>query len=515
MKRLFFTPLIIFSFILQVVLNNTLLGQEVRVLTYDEAIAIALKESYTVKSYREQMVATEHYFNYYKAMFKPKLDFNIDTPSWNENVIDVQRANDLPVYNSYGKMRFGSDLKFTYILPTGGNFALKSQLYREDLKTVLALKNYEQLKNRQAYSSLSLSFNQPIFTRNTLQENLEMAKYSYEKSSSEFTRGQIDIIYRVTESFYALYRATREVEIAQEKLKNSEDAYRIAKLKGESGRIPKGDVLIAEIEVSRNMANLSEKEGNLERADDKFKQLIGLDLTEDIQLITDLKYDTFKVDLNKAIEEALKHRLEIYESELDIKLQGINVDKARRKREFSGNISAYYDLTGVSTLGAGSIHSLFESSFNNLVDRPPNRGITLTLSYPIFDWGRGSAKVQQGMASLRDAELSLGNKKVDIVREVRDIVRSVEEAKNRLQINEKNQQINQQSYEISRLRFENGNITSQELGIEQERLASTQLDYLNAFIAYQLAVADLKRKTLWDFENNRSYLKTDYLQGEE
>ena len=102
-----------------------------------------------------------------------------------------------------------------------------------------------------------------------------------------------------------------------------------------------------------------------------------------------------------------------------------------------------------------------------------------------------------------------------IVREVREIVRSVREAIIRLEIFEKNQDVAQRSYEISRMRFENGDITSQELGIEQERLADTQLAYLNAFITYQLAIADLKRKTMWDFENNTSYLKTYYLGREE
>jgi len=478
MKILTFLRVIFFVFILKVIATGFLLGQQVRFLTYDEAIKIALKESYTVKSYQEKKMAMQQYFSYYKAMFKPRIDFSIFTPSWSENVIDVQRAEDLPVYNSFGKMRFGSDLRFTYTIPTGGNFALSSNMYRENLKTVLALQNFEQLKTEQAYSSLSLSFNQPIFTTNTLRENLEEAKYFYEQSLSNYTRGQMDIIYNVTEGFYSLYRATREVEIAKEKLKNSEEAYRIAKLKSETGRIPEGDVLIAEVSAAQNMANLSESKGSLERAKDAFKQLI-------------------------------------YVSELDIKLQEIKVDRAERIKEFSGNISAYYDLTGVSTLGGGSIRSLFESSFDNFIDRPPNRGITLTLSYPIFDWGRGSARIQQEMAELRETELSLKNKEVTIIREVRDIIRSVEEAKNRLKIHEINQEVAQRSYEISRMRFENGDITSQELGMEQERLAATQIDYLNAFITYQLAVADLKRKTMWDFKNNESYLKTVYLLEKE
>jgi hypothetical protein len=44
--------------------------------------------------------------------------------------------------------------------------------------------------------------------------------------------------------------------------------------------------------------------------------------------------------------------------------------------------------------------------------------------------------------------------------------------------------------------------------MEQERLATIQLEYLDAFINYQLAVNDLKRKTMWDFENDKSYIGT-------
>ncbi len=487
------------------------LAQQIQTLTYEDAINIALKKSYTIKSYLENKIAMQQFFNYYRAQFKPRMDLSIFTPSWNENVLPVQRPDGLPVYNSFGSMQFGGNLQFTYILPTGGNFALSSLMYRDDLKTVLALQDYAQLKTNQAYSSLSVSFNQPLFTRNTLSENLNEARYLYEQSSSQFTRGQMNIVYNVTSGFYRLYRATREVEINREKLKNSEEAYRIAKLKGETGRIPEGDVLIAEVAAAQNRANLSESIGNLEREKDDFKQLIGLNLDEEIQIITGLKYDTFAIDLNKAIDEALKNRLEIYESELNVKLQKIELDRAERVRELKGNISAYYDITGVSTLGEGTTKALFESSFDNFVDRPPNRGVTFSLSYPIFDWGRGSAREQQEQARLRETELSYEDTKVTVIREVRDVVRSVEEAKNRLKINEKNQEVAQRSYEISRMRFENGDITSQELGVEQERLATTQLNYLDAFITYQLAIADLKRKTLWDFQNNKSYLQDEYL----
>jgi outer membrane protein TolC len=317
----------------------------------------------------------------------------------------------------------------------------------------------------------------------------------------------MNIIYNVTQGFYGLYKATREMEISEDKFKNSEEAFRIAKLKAETGRIPEGDMLIAEVAAAQNNAQLSENIGRLAREKDNLKQLIGLDINQEIKIITEIKYDTFQVTLNKAIEEALKNRLEINESELQIKLQKIQLDRARREREIKGNISAYYDIAGLSTTGKGTTEELFRSSFDNFVDRPPNRGVTLTFSIPILDWGRGSAKVQKAKAEFNNTVLGKDDQLTTITREVRDIVRTMEESRNRLKIHEKNQEIAKKSYQVSLLRFGNGDITSQQLATEQERLSDSQLAYLDAYITYQLAVVDLKRKTMWNFQNNRSYLE--------
>lgn len=481
--------------------------QEIKTITYEDAINIALSESYTIRSYRESLRSMQFSYQYYKAMFKPRLDMDIFTPSWNESVSPVYQTDALPVYNSNGSIQFGSNLKFTYILPTGGNLVLYSLLFRENLRTTLASENYTTLRTQQAFSQFGISFEQPIFTKNTLRENLKEAEYQFKLSTSSFTRQQMNIIYNVTLGFYGLYKATREMEISRDKLKNSEDAYRIAKLKVETGRIPEGDMLIAEVALAQNKALLSGNLGIMEREKDDFKQLIGLDMMQQIEITTDIKYDIFPVDLKKALDEALKKRLEINESEYEIKLQEIQLDRAKRERELKGKISGYYDINGLSTLGSGSTDQLFRSSIDNFAQRPPNRGVTLTISLPISDWGRGRAKVQKAKAELNNVMLSRENKTNTIIKEVRDIVRTIEESRNRLDIHKKNQEVAQKSYNVSLLRFENGDITSQQLATEQERLSENQLAYLAAYITYQLAIVNLKRKTMWDFQNDRSYLE--------
>ena len=441
-----------------------------------------------------------------KPNLNPVLDLKLYAPEWSESISQVDRSDSLPIFNSKGSLRAGGDLSFTYILPTGGNLGLHSTFYQKNLKTVLATKNYKTLTTDQFYTKFGVSFEQPVFTKNTLRENLKEAEYEYQKSSNYYTRGQMNIVYNVTKGFYFLYKATRKVEINTQKLNNSQEAYRIAKLKFGAKRIAEAEVLISEVEVEQDKAKLSESISNLENEKDNFKQLIGLELGKDIEIVTAIKYDTFLINQEFAIEQAIKNRLEIDDAELEIKLQEIKVEKAKRERELKGKISAYYDLTGLGTLEGGTTTELVDRSFANLAERPPNRGVTFTLSYPILDWGRGKAKVQQATANLKNAELEKENTELTIAKEVRNIVRTVKETRERLKIHEKNQELATKSYEVSQLRFENGDITSQQLAQEQERLSEVQLDYLDAYITYQLAVADLKRKTMWDFNEGQSYV---------
>jgi outer membrane protein TolC len=481
-------------------------ASQVKLISYDEAIRIALGESYTVKYYKEEMDATRFSYLYTKAEFKPLLNFNLFTPSWSEELTAISQVDGLPVYNSTGSLQAGGNLSFTYVLPTGGNFAFSSRMYWENYRTALFERDNEELERNQAYSRFALSFNQPIFTANKLKENMTAAELGFRKSTYFFTRVQMDIVYNVTDGFYQVYKLAYEDKINKDRLANSREAYRITKLKQEMGDLPEGEMLIAEITVAQDEARVMESEGKLEAAKDEFKLLIGLELKEEIELQADMEFDAFPVDMQQAIDEALRNRMEIQENNLDIELQAIEVKRAKREREFKGNISAYYDFTGLSARTDGTVGQLVGSSFRNMTDRPSNRGIALTVSYPIADWGRAKNQVRREQVRLKQRELDLENTRRGIEKEIREIVRSVYEAEKRFRINRRNQEVAAESYRISRLRFENGDMTSQELSIEQERLSQVQLSYIDSYITYRLSVANLNRKTMYDFETNRSFL---------
>ena len=169
----------------------------------------------------------------------------------------------------------------------------------------------------------------------------------------------------------------------------------------------------------------------------------------------------------------------------------------------------YYDLSGFSdpTLPWGTdTETLFRSSYNGL-KQTPNRGFTFELEVPLFDWGRNKAQVEAAKANLRQEELDYDNLTLDIIREVQDVVRTVYQSWDQLQMLTKSRQVSEKSFDISLKRFDNGDITSTELSRASDQLNQSKLSYLSAYVDYKLSLADLKRKTLYDFDLNQSLVE--------
>ena len=102
--------------------------------------------------------------------------------------------------------------------------------------------------------------------------------------------------------------------------------------------------------------------------------------------------------MEKAVSLGLANRTEARESEIDVALSEINLTQVDADREISAALSAYYDFTGRSdsdlAYNTGTM-DLFDSSWDDLERRPGNRGVTLTVDIPIWDWGVNKAEVEE------------------------------------------------------------------------------------------------------------------------
>jgi outer membrane protein TolC len=165
------------------------------------------------------------------------------------------------------------------------------------------------------------------------------------------------------------------------------------------------------------------------------------------------------------------------------------VDEISSQGNVTAAISANYGLNKDA--------NLFEEIYHNFAG---SRSVTFTVKVPVLDWGENRRQVESAEASLQQYQLTYENDKQQIEKETIEIVNRINFARARVEALSKSVAVAQKSYDISIQRFQAGTITSSDLQQMQLRLTDAKTSSLNALIDYELALADLKRKTLHDFE---------------
>jgi len=143
---------------------------------------------------------------------------------------------------------------------------------------------------------------------------LLVAQRNYEITRSN----QIQV---VEEAYYNILKLQRSVVLAQENISRSQKQLENVKAKYSLGMVAQIDVISAEYELSKAQSDLLNAESNLQVAKMNLNQLLGKDLNAPVELASELVFNPSKIDLEKSIEYALEHRLEIKKAEDEVILK--------------------------------------------------------------------------------------------------------------------------------------------------------------------------------------------------
>lgn len=496
------------------------------VLTLEDAVLLALDESYAARNLRLDLLRAEQSARAARGRFGTSADLALDVPSYDQSFRDVRVPGEPSVFEQTESVDWRAALSLRQPLPTNGALNLTGSARQLQQDTFLAETGTDREDNR-FFLSFRLGLIQPLFVPNDLKLGRERAELELERSHLQYTRTQLDVIYDVSEAFYALYRARRQRTIADETHEQQRSAYGIARRKFEAGLIPEVEALQQEVDLAKAENDLLQAEGSLDRSADTFKLAVGLDMGEPIgaalgfapsgEEIEDFGAVPihYEVDEELARRHALSHRLEVRETQLNRRLAEITLEETDARRALRGTISAFYDISGVSDnalLGIDDPFDLAESSWRDLRDRPNNKGISFSLEVPLWDSGVNEAEVVTARAVLEQRELDQEENRRRVIRQVNSAITTLREARRRLDVLRRSEEVAERGYEISRARFENGEITSQEFALDRERLTGARQSTLEAFIQLQLASADLKRQTLYDFEAKSSLVGEETIE---
>lgn len=473
---------------------------EVHQLDLETSIAIAKMSSYDILILRQNIKMAEFDLKATTSRLKTHVDLDLQVPGFSNTIYEFKDATGVVIYNPLKTNALTGRLRVTQPLPTDGNIFLEAN--------PSVISDYTN-DTRTSRFNTAIRLNQPLnafFGYNDIQTNFKTAKLNYESSKKRLTREELNLIYNVSNNFYNLLAIQKRLDIAKLNLERQKEAYDIAQNKYDVGLIREVDALQMEVDLAEAQNNYDLNLVNLETASNSFKELLGLPITDSIKIDANMNYTPVIVELNKALEYARKSRLELREQDIQIELNELNLKRQKAEGRISGAINASYGLTGIDYQedpGAFNMEKTTDRVFNNLSDRGPNYGVSLDISIPIIDWGENKARVNRVKAQLQQNIYQMERLERSIDNEVRNLVANYSNSLKRLQLLEKNVSVAEKSFSITLSRYSDGDIDSQALALERERLNNAYLSHLSAYINYELLLADLMRKTYYDFKTQK------------
>ena len=465
-------------------------------LSLKASIELAKEKSYTMRNLQENLKIAEYNLKSATSSLKTHIDFSLTMPEFNQTVRTWDDTTGVSFY-SVKRMDYGGTVTVNQPLITNGN------IYWET-----SLNSYDDLYNadRSATVNTRLRLRQPIdalYGYNAIRSSLKSARLNYERTNKSLRREELNLEYRVSSSYYNLLSQQRSTEIAKLDYERQTEANQIAQNKYASGLIREVDALQMEVDLAEAQNSYEMALINQESAINSFKELLGIALSDSVVLIDELKYNVVTVDADKAVQYALKNRTELRDQDIAIEQQQMSIRQQKAQGMVRGYFDAYVQKTGTSMADINTAYtSTLQTSTNDFLDRPVNYGVGVTLSVPLLDWGENKARVRAAEARQRQNFLAKEELERSIETETRNSVAQLNNNLKRLQLLEKNVVIAEKSFAITLQRFSDGDIDSQTLALERNRLNSAYRNHLSAYIAYQLSLADVMRKTLYDFEKD-------------
>jgi len=476
-------------------------SQQIYNLDLQSSIELAKEKSKTMLMLRQNLKKAAFDLKAATSTFKTHVTLDMLLPQYTETISSFTDTTGVTYYPIRQNTMNGY-LTISQPLPTDGSLYIRSGAQ--------SFVDYNA-KERSGQIVSSLGLQQPIaafFGYNQLQLGFKQAKLAYDLSLKQLKRAELDLIYSVSQSFFILLSDHERLNIAMISLGNQQEAYDIAQNKYKAGLIREVDALQMEVDLSEAINNhdLAQVEYNAQNA--SFKEDLGIDLRDSVIIKSDLSYNPVFVDAEKAVALALQNRLELKENEINIELSQMEIKRRKANGRISGNILLNYNFIGVDQSKLPiPIETSFSNTWQNLNSRRGSFGVGLTLSIPIIDWGENKAKVHSAQSTLELNKIQMDYEKIDIERDIRTTVNRLQSSLRRLQLLEKNVTVAEKSFEISRKRYANGDIESQAMALERDRLNTAYTSRLDSYIVYKLLLSDVMRKTFFDFEKNVSMIE--------
>lgn len=465
-------------------------GGDTLLLTLDNSMEIAGKNSPSILQSKLNMDKNKELLKAQVASLKSKFLLDVTPINYSREQSYDQRFSQW--YTNENK---GSNASFVVSQPikwTDGLLTVRDNFGYQN--------NYSETDNETFTdvgfnNNLYIQYDQPLFTYNRLKVNLDRIKLNLETATLAYAIEMLNMEYQVNSAFYTVYQKKTAVEISDDEFKNQTNSLEIIRAKVEAGLSAKEELMQGELNYTTAESNLNNARVDLQNSIDQFKLLIGISLFDNIDIAADIDFNMVYINPEKAIENGLTKRLELTQRNINLKLAEFNLIETSAENEFRGDISLSVGVMGN------------DEYFKDIYDKATNSPTAnITFSIPLYDWGQRKANIRAAEIDIDSRNIDLEDQKNDIIINIRQTYRNIQNLVYQIEIARQNEKNAQLTYEINLERYQNGDLTGMDLQLFQNQLSEKKTALVNALINYKLEIINMKVQSLWDFENDCSFI---------
>lgn len=463
-----------------------------RIFTLEEVIQLAREQSPQAIMARHSYRSSYWQYRTHKAEFLPNLTLQSTFPDFNRSINKYQRED--------GSYTFVED----YVNNTNLNLSLEQNigLTGGSIFARSTLQRVDQFGDNESTSYLTtpvgIGFTQPIRAHNEFRWEKRIEPLKFQAAQQEYVNALEEVAIRAIRYFFDLARAQINLQIAKTNYANTDTLYRIANGRFNIGTIAENELL--QMELSFLNAGLAYNEAQIDLQARKYQLQSFLGYNERIDIELEMPVDIPKVDIEylKALEQAHSNNPDIVQHRIDLLQAQREVAKAKAEKGLNANLFASFGLTQQS-----------DQLYDAYVQPIDQQSVRVGLELPIVDWGLGKKNYKMAQSNQEVVKIQVEQAQMDFEQDVFMRVMQFNLQDDQLLIAGKADTIAQKRYEVAKQRFLIGKIDVLDLNVALTEKDQAMRSYLDALRDYWDYYYNLRRITLYDWEENKTLIE-DY-----
>ena len=452
-------------------------------LSLADVISLAQEQSPSAQAARHSFQSSYWTWRNYRASLLPALSIS-SSPYLNRNTDYVSLGDGTEAYVRHNNLKtdFTLDLSQNVWL-TGGTLSVKSAARRLDL-----LGGGGTTYNLQP---LTVVYSHSLIGYNSVRWDRRIEPIRYREARKQYAESMELVASQASSYFFNLALAQTNLEIAEQNRAAADTLYSFARGRYNIGTITENELLQLELNKLTEEANVLSAQTSLDEAENLLRTYLNMPNNDDRRI--SVRIDTIVPAFSVPLEEAMRLARQ----------NSPDVERWERQRLQSEENLAYAKAnTGLKAsvymqLGLAQTGDDLRAATRNFNDE---QYVSVGVSLPILDWGRGRGQVQQARSNLDLTNTQIEQSTMSFEQNVVKVVKQFNLQNRRVTIAHKTMQTAAQRYDVARRLYLLGKSTILDLNSAISEKDGAYRGYVSALNTYWSLFYALRSLTAYDFQ---------------